>query len=170
MLSAMFSHDPPNGVYSGMTPWANSHNTNSGVLWPARLSSTKSIRKGGGRCASVGLTVSPCCQRSHDSRNALASGATTAGAGSPPRMAVSSCLSQPCRTSLGQPVTPLSWTRPSEGWNKVSTLAVPLRMYSCGCRAGSPCGCQLWPGYGAVWNGPAWSQHQTDKPNGSPSA
>ena len=47
MLSAMFSHDPPTGVYSGMIPCANSQQTNSGVLCPARLSSTRSIRSGG---------------------------------------------------------------------------------------------------------------------------
>src|SRR6516164_437672 len=76
MLSAMFSHDPPNGVYSGMTPWANSHSTNSGVLCPARLSSTKSIRKGGSRCASVGLTVKPRCQRGSDGGSGGTSPAT----------------------------------------------------------------------------------------------
>ena len=47
MLSAMFSHDPPTGVYSGMMPCSNSQQTNAGVLCPARLSSTSSIRSGG---------------------------------------------------------------------------------------------------------------------------
>ena len=42
----MFSHDPPTGVYSGMIPCSNSQQTNAGVLCPARLSSTSSIRKG----------------------------------------------------------------------------------------------------------------------------
>ena len=32
MLSAVFSHDPPSGVNSGITPWANSHSTSAGVL------------------------------------------------------------------------------------------------------------------------------------------
>ena len=48
------------------------------------------------------------------------------------------------------------------------TLAVPSRRYSCGCRAGSHSGCQDGPGCGTVWNGPAWSAHQTDRPIASP--
>ena len=45
--SAMFSHDPPKGVYNGMTPWANNQSTNEGVRWPARLSMTNRRRNGG---------------------------------------------------------------------------------------------------------------------------
>ena len=47
---------------------------------------------------------------------------------------------------------------------------MPSRRYSCGCRAGSPSGRQDWPGCGTVWNGPAWSVHQTDRPIASPEA
>jgi hypothetical protein len=46
-LAAMFSHDPPTGVYSGITAHANSRQTKSGVLCPARLSGTNCIRSGG---------------------------------------------------------------------------------------------------------------------------
>ena len=31
MLSAMFNHEPPTGVYSGMIPCSNSQQTNPGV-------------------------------------------------------------------------------------------------------------------------------------------
>ena len=37
------------------------------------------------------------------------------------------------------------------GVNNVITLAVPLRKYSCGWRAGSPWGSQEVPGWGTVW-------------------
>ena len=106
MLSAMFSHDPPTGVYSGMMPFSKSQQTNSGVLCPARLSSTGSTRKGGNRCARVGLAVRPRCQRSHDSRSAPASAGASAS-GSVLGIAASSCLSQPCKTSFVQLSTPL---------------------------------------------------------------
>jgi hypothetical protein len=49
---------------------------------------------------------------------------------------------------LGAFGTPLARTSPVAGRNRVSNLAVPPRMYSCGCRAGSPSGCQLAPGWG----------------------
>jgi hypothetical protein len=32
MLSTMFSQLPDSGVHRDMTPWANSHSTNAGVL------------------------------------------------------------------------------------------------------------------------------------------
>src|SRR4051812_50108414 len=70
MLSAMFSHDPPSGVYNGMMPCKNSQQTNAAVLCPARLSSTSSIRSGGNSEGSVGLTVRPSCQRSQARRAA----------------------------------------------------------------------------------------------------
>jgi hypothetical protein len=57
MLSALFSHEPPSGVYKGLMPCANRHRTNAGVLGPARLSSTSSTRKGGNCRARVGFTV-----------------------------------------------------------------------------------------------------------------
>jgi hypothetical protein len=44
ILSALFSHDPPTGVYSGMIPRSNSQLTSSGVLCPARLSSVLSCK------------------------------------------------------------------------------------------------------------------------------
>ncbi len=51
-----------------MIPWANSHRTNAGVLCPAKLSNTNSIRKGTGSAGNVGLTDEVvACQRSHAS-------------------------------------------------------------------------------------------------------
>ncbi len=35
MLSAMFRHDLPSGVYRGITPWANSHSANASDVYPA---------------------------------------------------------------------------------------------------------------------------------------
>ncbi len=69
----------------------------------------------------------------------------------------------------GQPVTPLTRTSPLAGWNRVSSLAVPLRTYSWGRWAGSPAGCQCPPGHGTVWNGPASSCVHTASPVASPS-
>lgn len=143
MLSAMFSHDPPTGVYTGMIPWANSHGTNSGVLCPARLSNTNSIRKGGNSAGGVGLTARPAGHRRHAIRDARA---VRGGSGKPARISDDSRFSQGWGAALGQVVTPSMRTRPSAGWNGVGTLAVPLRMYSCGCRAGSPSGRQFRPG------------------------
>ena len=37
MDSVMLSHDPLNGVYSGMMPWSNSQTTKRPGSWPARL-------------------------------------------------------------------------------------------------------------------------------------
>ncbi len=68
-----------------------------------------------------------------------------------------------------QLVTPVTRTVPVAGWKRVSSLAVPLRTYSCGWWAGSPAGCQLPPGYGAVWNGPASSSVHTASPAAAPS-
>ena len=80
MLSAMFSHDPPTGVYSGMIPCANSQQTNAGVLCPARLSSTSSIRSGGNSAGSVGLigqaVLPPLPGRAPPRRPALAPAAS----------------------------------------------------------------------------------------------
>ena len=84
MLSAMFSHDPPSGVYSGMIPCANSQQTNAGVLCPARLSSTSSIRSGGSSAGSVGLIVRPSCHRSHAARDRV--GRRRAASGSAARI------------------------------------------------------------------------------------
>jgi hypothetical protein len=60
----MFSHDPLTGVYKGITPWANSHNTNAAVLWPDRLSSTNNARSGGSSAGRVICSFRPACQRS----------------------------------------------------------------------------------------------------------
>ena len=51
-----------------------------------------------------------------------------------------------------------------------TSAAVPgaRRAPPCGCRAGSPSGRQDGPGCGTVWNGPAWSVHQTGRPIASP--
>ena len=130
-----------------MMPCANSQQTNAGVLCPARLSSTSSIRSGGSSASSVGLIVRPSCHRSQAARHPVGRG-SPGGSGIAARIAASSRFSQGCRTALGQAVTPSRRTWPSAGWNSVRTLAVPSRRYSCGCRAGSPSGRQDWPGIG----------------------
>jgi hypothetical protein len=58
--------------------------------------------------------------------------------------------SQGCKTALVTEVTPLTRTSPVAGRNKVSSLAPPVRRYSCGCRLGCPSGCQCSPGCGLV--------------------
>ena len=64
---------------------------------------------------------------------------------------VSSACSQGCSTVFGALSTPLARTAPVAGRNSVRSLAVPPRRYSCGCRWGSPTGCQLAPGCGIAW-------------------
>jgi len=68
MDSAIFSQEPLSGVDSGMIPWATSHSTNAGVLWPARLSRMSSTRKGGRSWGRVKGMLSPCCQCSQAAR------------------------------------------------------------------------------------------------------
>ena len=126
--SAMFSQEPLSGVYSGMTPWATSHNTSAGVLCPVRLSRTSSSRRGGRRSGRVNLIVSPSCQRSQAARHSAS--VWTGGSGSVARTAVSSVSSQGCSTSLAPLVTPLTRTWPEVGWNRVSSFAVPWRRCS----------------------------------------
>src|SRR6266852_6260119 len=98
--SVMFSHEPLNGVYSGSTPWANSHLTKARVLWPARLSMISRSRSGGRSALNRGLMVSPACQRSQLARLS-ASGNTGAG-GRLARMVSNCCLSQAWKTALEQ--------------------------------------------------------------------
>src|SRR5215207_8225373 len=69
----------------------------------------------------------------------------------------------------GSSLTPRTRTSPLAGWKRVSNLAVPWRTYSWGLRFGSPIGCQLTPGYGTVWYGPASSSVHTVSPELSPS-
>jgi hypothetical protein len=76
---------------------------------------------------------------------------------------------QPCSTVFVLCVTGRRRTWPVAGSNKVSTLLVPRRTHSCGTRAGASRDCQLLPGHGTVWNGPASSSHQTDSPSDVPS-
>ena len=157
--SAMFSQEPLNGVWRGMTPWATSHSTSAGVLWPLRLSRTSSIRSGGKRSGRVTLIASPACQRSQIARRSAAG--WTGGSGSVVRIAVSSVWSQGCSTALAALVTPVTRTRPEAGWNRVSRLAVPWRMCAWGSRAGPVAGRQWVPGCGIAWYGPASSSVQT---------
>lgn len=117
----MFSHDPPTGVYTGITPSANSHRTNAGVLCPARLSSTNRIRNGGRWSGRVIGTLSPTCHRSHAARDASAVGG---GAGSSATMVDSSRVIYRWRTALVTKVAASTRTRPSDGRNRVNTLAV----------------------------------------------
>ncbi|HWE39899.1 MAG TPA: hypothetical protein VG406_25335 [Isosphaeraceae bacterium] len=140
----MFRHDPPTGVYKGMMPCANSQPTNAGVLWPARSSSTRSIRSGGSSDRSVGLTVRPSCHRSQAARRPAAGSAC--GSGIAARISASSRSGQGCRTALAQAVTPFRRTWPAAGRNRVRAWAVPSRRSSCGWRAGSPSGRHDWPG------------------------
>ena len=49
-----------------------------------------------------------------------------------PEPATVPACSHGCRTTFGALVTPLARTWPVAGRNKVSSLAVPPRMYSCG--------------------------------------
>lgn len=71
----MFSQDPPAGVYSGMILWANSQQTNSGVLWPAKLSGTKSTRSGGNSSSRAGLIDRPSNHRPQAERRPVAGSA-----------------------------------------------------------------------------------------------
>ena len=128
--SVMFSHEPPSGVYRGMLPCANSHNTKLGVRWPLRLSSTSSSRKGGSTALRVIFTFRPACQRFQAAR--LSASDSTAAGGSAARTAANSCSSQPCNTTLVQLAMPLACTCPIAGWNNVSSLAVPCRTCSGG--------------------------------------
>jgi hypothetical protein len=73
-------------------------------------------------------------------------GGGVAGLGNCARMSLNSCFSQPCRTAFVQLVTPFARNSPLAGRNNVNNLAVPLRMYSCGCRWGCPWLAQLCPG------------------------
>jgi hypothetical protein len=111
--SAMFSQEPLSGVYSGMTPWATSHRTRLGVLWPVRLSRTSSSRRGGRRSGRMNGMVSPACQRSQAARRS--SSVWGGGSGSVARTAVSSVSNQGCSTSLAALVTPLTRTCPEAG-------------------------------------------------------
>lgn len=93
----------------------------------------------------------------------------SAGAGrQAARIAASSRRSHSCNTALGARSTGAARTAPVAGRNSVSSLAVPPRRYSCGWRAGSPCGCQDAPGWGTAWYGPASSSHHTCSPQASP--
>ena len=134
--SAIFSQDPLIGVYSGMIPCANNQVTMSVLKCPARLSQISSNRSGGsgrwGTCpnqlaqrAAAGASVSP-----------------TATAGSSSRIWSSSFFNQGCNTAFGALDTPLARTSPVAGRNRVNSLAVPPRMYSCGWQRGLPSGCQ----------------------------
>ncbi len=144
MLSAMFSQEPPTGVYTGMIPWANNHSTNSGVLWPARLSSTNSIRKDGNSSGRVGLTASPACHRRHAARDARASAVGTGQGGQDLRQLRASANGW--STALEQVVTLSIRTRPSAGWKQRQHLGGAVADILCGWRAGSPSGRQALPG------------------------
>jgi hypothetical protein len=114
MDSVIFNQEPPKGVYSGIMPCSISQFTRLGVLWPARLSNTNSIRSGGRSSDSGGGSSSPSHQDSHKSLLVLGS-KSWAGAGWSARMSLNCCFSQGCRTAFGQLVTPLTRTCPSEG-------------------------------------------------------
>jgi hypothetical protein len=68
------------------------------------------------------LIVSPSCQRIHCARCATGSGTAT-GCGRVANSALTSALSQACKTTLGHEVTPCAYTWPVAGRNRVSSLA-----------------------------------------------
>jgi hypothetical protein len=134
--SAIFSHDPLIGVYSGMIPCTNNQVTMSVLKCPARLSQISSIRSGGsGRWGTCPNHVAQCL-------GAGASVSLTATSGSSSKMCNSSFFNQGCNTAFGDLDTPLARTSPVAGRNRVNSLAVPPRMYSCGWQRGLPSGCQ----------------------------
>src|SRR5215204_4653738 len=126
------------------------------------------ILKGGSSLGSVTFTESPSCQLCHSSRFCSAL-STSSGGGKVSRTTISSSLGQGWSASLVARLTPRTRTSPLAGWKRVSNLAVPWRTYSWGLRFGSPIGCQLTPGYGTVWYGPASSSVHTVSPELSPS-
>lgn len=69
------TQEPPKGVYNGMIPCWISQSTKLGVLWPLRLSQTKSIRSGGKSSGNGGGWSSPVHQLFHNAR--LISGSKT---------------------------------------------------------------------------------------------
>jgi hypothetical protein len=114
--SVMFNHDAPNGVYTTMIPRANIHNSNSGVLCPARLSKTNNILNGGSSLGSVTRTVSPPCQLSHIFR--FSSGLISerrGGGGGSLRTASNCSSSQGWSTALAQLRAPFTRTLPVAG-------------------------------------------------------
>jgi hypothetical protein len=112
--SVIFSHDPLNGVYSGIIPWLNSHRTISGVLCPAKLSQINSIRSGGTMLGNVTRTVKPSCHCAQNNR--VSSGLRVdVDSGNVASTSVNSAFSQPWRTGLTVVVTPLTLTSPVAG-------------------------------------------------------
>jgi hypothetical protein len=89
-----------------MIPCRQSQTTISAVLWPARLSHTRSMRSGGSWAGKAKRSAKPSCQVSQAARVTTAS-ASAAGGGSVVRTPSSRSLSQPCRTGLVQ--LPTGW-------------------------------------------------------------
>jgi hypothetical protein len=162
----IFSQAPESGVYQGLRPWRHIHSTISGVLCPARFSSTSSIRQGGGACGHVIFTARPSCPLSHIFWCALRLSAGRAGRAA--TSAARASCSHPCRTTFVQRCTPRARQRPLCGCNRVTNCAVPSLTYSCGWRRGCPSSSQLWPATGTVEKGPASSSVHTARPLCSP--
>jgi hypothetical protein len=85
-----------------------------GVLWPLRLSQTNSIRSRGKSVGNGSGLSNPLHQYSHRAWFVSGSGSSVTG-GSASTMALSSSLSQGCRTALVQLVMPLTRTCPVLG-------------------------------------------------------
>src|SRR5918998_2158647 len=129
-----------------MMPRWHSQTTSSAVLWPVRLSHTRSMRRGGSSAGKVKRSARPSCQVSHAALRVNAASGGAAGAGSGARIASSRSLSQPCRIGLVQLPTGWRCTCPSrrgmkQGQNLAGatpdilrTLQVPPRTYSEPCR------------------------------------
>ena len=140
----MFSQEPLSGVYSGMTPCWNSQRTIdqlsvAGQVVPDQEQPQRRQRLAR-RVAEPGRPAGQRRPRSLGGRRRRAAR---------PGSAVSSAWSQGCSTAFGAFVTPLARTSPVAGRNRVSSLAVPPRMYSWGWRAGSPTGRQGRPAGGS---------------------
>jgi hypothetical protein len=90
------------------------------------VSQTKISRsRGNGRCGTCPSQVAHCaCVDGFES--------VVGASGNSARTCKSSVCSHGCRTTFGALVTPLARTWPVAGRNRVSSLAVPPRMYSCG--------------------------------------
>ncbi len=98
--SAMFSQEPPSGVYKGITPWAHSQSTRSGLLWPVRLSQMSNARRGG-RSAGQGEALAQACLPGLPASPRGLRARPRPLPGRAARIATSSALSQGWSTALG---------------------------------------------------------------------
>src|SRR4051812_16103831 len=91
------------------------------------------MRNGGKSSGKVSRTISPVCQRFPASRDWSARGGRVGNAA---RIAVNARFTYGCNTAFVTEIAPSLRARPSAGWKRVTALAVPVRTYSWGGRAG----------------------------------